>query len=721
MDSAESSEFVTGSERDHAAWLLEQLYLEAGHSVERPGLRRALDEAALATPGDVDQVWWRWLIEASQSLGLKCKVIDCTADQLEELTLEGARIILRSEVVGRWQGIGRLEKKKLLLLDPKAPEKQRWIPVKKLQREIGGRSRDSLIRCVVFDPQLTYSAQGDTATHAEPFERLWAILRPEFSDINIVLIFAVVVGLLALATPLAVETLVNTVAFGRVLQPVVILALMLLAFLTFSALLRVLQTYVVEIIQRRLFARVAADLSYRLPRVETDALDGHNGRELVNRFFDVVTVQKVSAQLLLDGLALILGTLIGMAVLAFYHPWLLGFDVVLLAIIAFIVFVLGRNAISSAIKESKTKYKMAAWLEDLVACPTAFRHSGAAEFAMGRADRLTYDYLTARKAHFRILIRQITFALGLQAVASTVLLGLGGWLVISGQLTLGQLVAAELIVTVIVGSFAKLGKHMESYYDLLAAVDKLGHLFDLPVERQDGIVAVRSGSPSSVDIVGLNAKTTLGNSGVSNLNLQIKPGDRVAITGPSGSGKSLLMDILYGSRKPASGHISIDGEDPRDIRPDALRKLVSLVREVEIFTASIEDNVHMERPDVTSYDVRHALEQVGLMDEILKFPQGLDTHLIDDGYPLTTNQSRKLMIARAIVGKPTLLLIDGLIDGLSDDDAAEILDMLTKPSQPWTLILITGRKQLFDFVDRKIQLLPGGKLDSSEAINNARS
>jgi ABC-type bacteriocin/lantibiotic exporter with double-glycine peptidase domain len=94
------------------------------------------------------------------------------------------------------------------------------------------------------------------------------------------------------------------------------------------------------------------------------------------------------------------------------------------------------------------------------------RYEGSAQFALERADHLIFDYLTARASHFRILMRQIVFALGMQAVASTVLLGLGGWLVISAQLTLGQLVAAELIVAVIVGSFAKLGKHMESFYDV---------------------------------------------------------------------------------------------------------------------------------------------------------------------------------------------------------------------------------------------------------------
>ena len=403
------------------------------------------------------------------------------------------------------------------------------------------------------------------------------------------IVFALIIGLLTLATPIAVETLVNTVAFGKFLQPLVILSLMLLAFLAFSAALRALQTIVVEIIQRRLFARVAADIAYRLPRVKSEAMEGQYGRELVNRFFDVVIVQKVAAQLLLDGVAIVLGTMIGMAMLAFYHPWLLGFDLMLLLMIALIVFVLGRGAVKSSIKESKTKYKMAAWLQDVAGCPTAFRCKGSARYVLERTDHLTFDYLTTRAAHFRILMRQILFALGMQAVASTVLLGLGGWLVISGQLTLGQLVAAELIVAVIVGSFAKFGKHMESFYDLLASVDKLGVLFDLPLESQHGLSGLPADGGDEVELQDIGYRGASGQQILNGFSLTVRPGDRIAITGSAGSGKSTLLDLLFGLRTPTRGHINMMGVQLRELDPDALRRLVALVREIEVFEGSVAD------------------------------------------------------------------------------------------------------------------------------------
>ena len=702
-----------------AAWLFEQLAVNAGHSADRTRIRRALIEAASARSSDTGDDWWNWLVEASRSLELQYKVMDCTFHELVAITSEGGRVITRVGAEPRWTAILSTKRRRFQILQPQRDRTRVWISARRMRSFLQVTSREDVVRCLVIEPELSTVHSVSAETHAHrPLDRVIQLLRPEFSDIWIIMVFALVTGLLALATPLAVETLVNTVAFGRLLQPVIILALMLLAFLSFSAALLGLQTYVAEIIQRRLFARVAADLSFRLPRVIPAALDGQSGRELVNRFFDVLTVQKATASLLLDGISLVLSTLIGMTVLAFYHPWLLGFDIVLLGLIAFVIFVLGRGAVNSSIKESKAKYKVAAWLEDLINCATAFRYRGSAEFALDQADHLTYEYLSARKKHFRIVMRQIIFALGMQAVASTALLGLGGWLVISGQLTLGQLVAAELIVTVIVGSFAKLGKHMQSYYDLLASVDKLGILFDLPMERQDGLLKMPHHQPAEVTVSNVTFATKYHVSHTEHVNLAVKSGSRLMLMGPSGTGKSQLLDLLFGLRTPAEGHVSINGIDPRDLRPDALRKHVALVRDIEIFSGSLEENVHLERPSVSTSDVREALERVGLIDDILRLPEGLNTHLVETGYPLTPNQARKLMLARAIVGRPRLLLIDGILDTFPDHEAEQLTQMLIDEERLWTLIMVTGRAGLAE-LGTEIQEFGDPAIASTEGGSHA--
>lgn len=693
------------SEVISASWVIEQFEIEAGRASDQSRIRRTLGEAVASWPGEPEQSWWSWIVEAGQSLALSCRPVDCTLYQIWELAREGGRLIIRIPATGEWIGVYALKGRKLAVVAPSSGRRHQKVSQNQLQRLLGFTVAGSMIRCVVFQPQLSGKlAEEHHEGSIKPFARAWGFLRPESGDIRIVLVFAVVSGVLALATPLAIEALVSTVTFGRLLQPIFVLSLLLLAFLMFQAAIRGLQTFVAEIIQRRLFARVAADLAFRLPRVKAESLEGHNRRELVNRFFEIVTVQKVTAQLLLDGVSIAVNTLVGMAVLGFYHPWLLGFDVVLLAMITFVIVVMGRGAIATSIKESKLKYQVASWLEDLSGCPIAFRYDGAPQFALGRTDQLIHGYLTARRKHFKILLRQILFALGLQAVASTALLGLGGWLVISGELTLGQLVAAELIVTVIVGSFAKLGKHMESFYDMMASVDKLGHLFDLPIERQDGILTLQNKRPSECGCSQVVYHTSTGRSVFDRFDLAISAGERVALSGSSGSGKSILLDLFCGLRTPQQGYIRIDGIDLRELRPDVLWRSVVLVRDVEVFEGTLMQNVHLERPEVTSEQVHMALEQVGLLTDLLDLPHGLDTPINASGYPLSPNQLRKLMLARAIVGRPTLLLIDGLLDALPDDQSEPIMQVLCDSSQPWTLVLVTARERLAEIVTRRIDL-----------------
>jgi putative ABC transport system ATP-binding protein len=701
MSAVNSMQPSTEEDLVAASWIFEQIALQDGLHVDRSKIRRAVNEAAETYFGQHDGGWWRWMIETAHSLGRNGRVIDGELPEIIRLAHDGVVVILRSGDGRTWHSLMRGKGRKLSLGTPRGNQPVRIVSPRRIRKLLRLEGFEGAVRCVVIESAMT-SASAPVQGDRKPLDRLLALLYADSSDVWVVISFALVTGLLSMTTPLAVEALVNTVAFGRLMQPVVVLSLMLLTFLIFQAAMKALQTFVVEIIQRRLFARVAADLSFRLPRTRLDALDDHYAPELVNRFFDIVTIQKTSADMLLDGVSLVLSAVVGMTVLAFYHPYLLAFDVVLILLMLFTIFVLGRGAVKSSIKESKTKYAMAAWLEDLARCGTTFRYDGASEFALERSDQLIFDYLTARRKHFKILMRQVLFMLLVQALASTALLGIGGWLVISGQLSLGQLVAAELIVAVVVNSLSKLGKHIESFYDLMASVDKLGALLDLPIERTEGLLTAPTGS----GIIAENVSYTLpdGREVLSDVSLQIPPGDRVALSGEGGTGKTLLLDIMFGLREPDSGSLSISGVDPRDLRPDVLRRRIALAREIEIFNGTVAENVHLERPDISIADVRSAMETVGLLPYVQRLPAGLDTPLTPSGAPMTSGQLRRMMIARAIVGRPDILLLDEILDSLADEDAENILRVLISADQSWTVVLVTNRERLKRMMDKTIDM-----------------
>jgi ABC-type bacteriocin/lantibiotic exporter with double-glycine peptidase domain len=551
----------------------------------------------------------------------------------------------------------------------------------------------------------------DVHAHPTPLARLLRLLRPDHSDITVILVYALAIGLLALSTPIAVEALVNTVAFGQLLQPVVVLAIMLAVFLGFAAVMRALQTHTAEIIQRRMFVRLAGELAHRLPRVRGEFWQSHYGPELINRFFEVVTVQKVTAQLLLDGTALLLQTIVGMAVIAFYHPVFLGFDLFLLTLIAGIVFVLGRGAVATAIDESRQKYATAAWLEEIARSPFALSAHEAMRFAVDRTDRRVTDYLVARAAHFRILMRQVVAALALQVVASTVLLGLGGWLVVRGELSLGQLVAAELIVTVIVGSFAKIGKHLEGYYDLMAAVEKLGHLLDMPVETPGEVSLPKTGEGVAVRVLAVSTIAPMGMRRLENFSAAVEPGEIVALTGGTAQLRAAAVATIAGRQDVAAGRIEIAGLDLRRINRQSLRARVALVKHIETFTGTISDNIHLGRATVCEQDISDALRAVGLLTDVLELQQGANTVLVHDG-GLSRDQRLRLMLARAIAGRPNLLLIDGALDAMPDEVLPGLLANIRNVLPAATIVVATGRRDVAAECERQLCI---GHTDSSSA------
>lgn len=555
---------------------------------------------------------------------------------------------------------------------------------------------------------LTPLAPGDHHEHhASPLRRVRSLLRLERDDVRLAILYAAAVGVVSLILPVSVQALVSSVAFGGLLQPVVVLALLVLVGLALAGALTGAQAWVVERIQRRVFARVVVDLAHRLPRVRAEMLERAHGPELVNRFFDVLTVQKSLATLLVDGLAVLLATLVGMLILAFYHPVLLALVVFLVVGLSVVVFAAGTAATNTAIEESKAKYAVAAWLEETVRHPVAFKTAGGATFASTRAEDLLFRYLGARGSHFRLVFRKLAGALGLQAVASAALLGLGGALVIEGKLTLGQLVASEIIVTSVVGRFAKLGKLLETTYDLLASVDKLGHLIDLPLESDRGATLRRRAEGVELDIAGVAYTYEDGHLVLSGASLAIAPGRRVALFGRNASGKSTLLDLLYGLRSPTEGRILADETDLRSIHPQSWREHVALVRELEVFEGTVQENIRMGRPDVTADDVRAALVSVGLWNDILALPEGLSTELTTGAPELSRGQAQRLVLARAVAGKPRLILLDEALDHLDAASRRATTKCLFDRSSPWTLVVTTHDPEVLRAADDVVVLEEG--------------
>jgi ABC-type bacteriocin/lantibiotic exporter with double-glycine peptidase domain len=539
--------------------------------------------------------------------------------------------------------------------------------------------------------------------------RLRGWLQLEKGNLWVAVIYSVAIGILSLALPLATQSLVNTVAFGSLLQPIVVLSILLMAFLGLSSILQLLRQYVVEMLQRRVFVQMASDTVDRLLRARASAFDGTHPPELVNRFLEVVTVQKAAATLLIDGLTVLMQTVIGMALLSIYHPFLGVLNIFMIVCIVIVLWPLGLGAVSTSVKESKAKYALVAWLQEIGRHLDAFKSGPGAHFALTRSNDLVADYLLYRKKHFRILLRQTAGSLALQTLASTALLGVGGFLVIRRELTLGQLVASELVLALVVSGFSKFGKHLETYYDLCAAVDKLAYLTDLPIERSgpDPMPDRKGGATVTM------RNLTFGYPGVSkrvfeNLDLEVPAGARVAITGRSGDGKSTLVDVLWRLRTPQQGVVEVDGNDIRNYSLESFRSEVAIVRVNEVFQGSILDNIAFGREAVDSLRVRASLSAVGLLDEVDGLPDGIQTEVSTFGKQLSSGQALRIALARAMAGQPRLLIIDEILDQIDDSNLRNtLLKSLFDGRAPWTLLVTSENPAVLAMCDAVYELRNG--------------
>jgi len=539
-----------------------------------------------------------------------------------------------------------------------------------------------------------------------PWQRAWSLVSVDRQDVWLCVVYGIAIGLLSLVTPIAVQALVNTVSFGSVLQPMVVMTVLVAIALSFSGVSRVLQAYVVEGLQERMLVRGVVDLSQRLLTAEPAALRAVHGPELSHRFFEMPTLQKSISSVVVDGIDLLLKLAVGLPLLAFYHPLLLAYALLLLVLIGFVVSVLGRGALVTAIGESSAKYEAANWLEHLARIPATFRPTAPRRDALVRAHVAAQRYRDARRSHFRRLVRHLVGGIVLKVIGATVLLGIGGVLVIKNQLTLGQLVAAKLVFASIGAAMLKLYKQLEAAYDLGAAAHKLGILLDIPLERTGGEV-ITGDQPAELVLRGVTAghATPI----LHGVDLVVARGERIALGGVGASGKSTLLDVAAVGLVPDAGVVEIDGVDLRLADLASARAVIVLVRDPEFVSSTIFANLRLVRRGADRRQVDDVLRAVGLVDEIGRLPAGLDTEMLPSGAPLSRTQVRRLVLARALLARPRMLLIDGALDDLGLADAARdrLLDRVLGPDAPWTAIVVSNDPAVLARCTRTIALHEG--------------
>lgn len=522
-----------------------------------------------------------------------------------------------------------------------------------------------------------------------PFQRLMNLLKLDRKDVVQIILYAVFAGLVSLSLPLGIQAIINLIQSGRVSASWVLLVVIVIIGVALGGILSVMQLRITENLQQKIFVRSSFEFSYRLPKIKLEALYNQYAPELANRFFDTLTIQKGTSKLLIDFSSALLQIIFGIILLSLYHPFFILFGVFLLALLYSIFKFSYTSGLNTSLKESKYKYKVVGWLQEIARNNSSFRKKDNFEFALAKNNNLVEQYLVHREKHFNIIKRQFLQLIGFKVIITASLLLIGGYLVVSQEMNIGQFVAAEIIILLVINSVEKVILGLETFYDVLTSVEKIGQVVDMETEKtvskepdfcytniQMETDNLSFKFPDSADYV------------LSKINLIINPGEKIYLDGKNGSGKSTLIRILAGLMQPTSGSFAINDDTYRKVDINQFRSHIgTILHEETPFEGTILENITFNNPHVTHDQIKWAIDSVGLGEFIKSLPEGLDTMIFPEGRQLSSSNAQKILLARSIVNHPKILFFEDPLDKMDDEAAERIIDFLTDSKNQWTLIV----------------------------------
>ncbi len=502
-----------------------------------------------------------------------------------------------------------------------------------------------------------------TRTLGELFHFFIEILGPESRYYTLAVIYGIGISLLSLATPISVQMLINTVANTGLTTPLVVLSLTLFGLLTLAGLLQALRIHLMDLFGRRFYARMVSDIALRAIYATNPFFDDNSKGPLFNRYFDIIIVQKRLPVLFVGGFTILLQSVVGFVLVSFYHPYLLVFNLIVVALVYLVWAVWGKHAIKSSMEVSHKKHATAAWLEGLGGSNGFYKSARHITDALHKTDAVTANYIREHERHFRHHFSQTLMFLFIWAAASASLLGLGGWLVIQGQLSLGQLVAAELVLSVVFAGIAQLGTYLTYFYDLCAAVEELSLFHDVgqdppnleqrPITGDSSLSFVKAGGESRGTRLALDFK--------------IPAGSRVFATTHNHAAQRIFTSFLKRHERPDSGYLALGGQDFDSFQAHHLRQEIIVLDRPNVVESSIREYLEFSCNTEGGDDILDVLETVGLSGVISQLSNGLDTRLAATGWPLSIMETMQLKLASAIIAQPRVLVLSLIYDMMPDE------------------------------------------------------
>ncbi|MBY0244120.1 MAG: ABC transporter ATP-binding protein/permease [Sphingobacteriaceae bacterium] len=540
-----------------------------------------------------------------------------------------------------------------------------------------------------------------------PLKRFYKLLSLDKKDVYQILLYAIFAGLISLTLPLGIQTIINFIQSGRVSASWIVLVFVVVFGVGLGGVLSLMQLRITENLQQKLFIRSSFEFATRLPKIKFEDLYNKYPPELANCFFDTLTIQKGTSKLLIDFSAALLQITFGIILLSLYHPFFIVFGF-LLATLLFIIFKYSYNSgLETSMKESKYKYKVASWLQELARNSFSFGKDKTFDFSLNKNDLLVSEYLNYREKHFGVIKKQFIQLIAFKIIITASLLLIGGYFVISQQMNIGQFVAAEIIILLVINSVEKIIVGLETLYDVLTAVEKIGQITDLSLNE------VANYTPKNYDKItletdGIEFSFPESNSVFEIPKLKIEQGEKIFLEGENGSGKSTLIRLLSGILTPTNGvfYINDDSYKKLDVK-QFVNHLGTIIKGEAPFEGSILENITFNDAKISEEKLSWAIEAVGLGDYIRLLPEGLNTRLYPEGRQLTASNAQKILLARSIIHQPKILFYENATDEMDEEVANKVIDFICNKQNNWTVVVSSKNSYWKNNCNRVIKMEKG--------------
>ena len=522
-----------------------------------------------------------------------------------------------------------------------------------------------------------------------PLKRFYNLLELDKKDVSQIFFYAIFAGLISLSLPLGIQAIINFIQAGKVSVSWIVLVVLVVFGVALVGVLSLMQLRITENLQQKIFVRSSFDFAARLPRIKFDELYNLYPPELANRFFDTMTIQKGTSKLLIDFSAALLQITFGLILLSLYHPFFIVFGILLFLLLYFIFKFSYTSSLETSLKESKFKYKVAGWLQEMARNNYSFRNKLNYDYALQKNDALVSDYLQYREKHFNIIKRQFSQLIVFKMIITASLLTIGGFLVIQQQMNIGQFVAAEIIILLVINSVEKIILGLESFYDVLTSIEKIGQVTDMNLEEET--ISDLKSCYTNIILETENLEFRFPDSKnniLENISIKINQGEKIIINGENGSGKTTLIRVLSGLLHQTSGNLFINDDSFKKINLNQYRSQIgSIVHNETPFEGTIFDNITFRDTTFLDEDLKWAINSTQLSSFIKTLPNGLETKIFPEGRQLSSSNAQKILLARSIIHKPKILFYEDPTDTMDEKVANEIIDFITSEKNNWTIIV----------------------------------